>query len=236
MMSKPIHSESYHESIKMQSAYLPALLGAIIFLVIFGGFVPGFNYWKENSQVLKDRQETNSVLTAKALMLEGLDSVELQSRLDLITKALPIKSPFRQTLASISALIDRHKVGVENLEFIKQSEGMGMKTTISGSYANIYSFLEDIESALPLVSIISIDLSSRQSLEGSFDKTYAAELMFNFHYQIAPKTIGKLTEKMSVISAEDEKSLNKFQGFEFFDILISGALSTEGSATKLFPD
>ena len=236
MTPKFTHSESYHESAKMQMAYIPALLGAMIFLVIFGGFIPGFNSWKEVSQILKERQETNSALAAKVSMLESLDSVELQSRLDLATKALPLKSPFRQTLASISALIDRHKVGIEDLEFIRQSGGMGMKTTISGPYTNIYSFLEGIESALPLVSVISIDLSARQSMEGSPDKIYTAELMLNFHYQVAPKTIGKLTEKMPVISAEEEKSLNEFQGFEFFDLATLGVLSTEGSATKLFPD
>jgi hypothetical protein len=236
MMPKFTHSASYHESAKMQMAYLPALIGALIFLVIFGGFLPGYNSWKENSQILKDRQEFNSVLAAKASMLGSLDPVELQSRLDLATKTLPIKSPFRQTLASISALIDRHKVGIEGLEFIKQGGGLGMKTTISGPYSNIYSFLEGVESALPLVTIMSIDLSARQSSADSSGRMYTADLMLNFHYQVAPKTIGKLTEQLPVISAGEEKSLRAFQGFEFFDLPSAGALTTEGSATKLFPD
>lgn len=236
MTPKPTHSESYHEAAKMQMAYIPALLGAMIFLVIFGGFIPGFNSWKENSQILKDRQGINSVLAAKVSMLGSLDSAELQSRLDLATKALPIKSPFRQTLAAISTLIDRHKVGIESLEFIKQGGGLGMKAAISGPYSNINAFLDGVESALPLVSIMSIDLSARQSLAGSSDKIYTADLMFNFHFQTAPKTIGKLSEQLPVISAEDEKSLREFQGFEFFDLQAAGTLATEGSATKLFPD
>lgn len=112
-------------------------------------------------------------------------------------------------------MIDRHKVGIESLEFIKQGGGLGMKTTISGPYSNINSFLDGIESAFPLVSVMSIDLSARQSLAGSSDKIYTADLMLNFHFQTAPKTIGKLSEQLPVISAEDEKSLREFQGFEF---------------------
>ncbi|MBI5356877.1 hypothetical protein HZB78_04715 [Candidatus Collierbacteria bacterium] len=236
MTPKFIHSAGYHESAKMQMAYLPALIGALIFLVIFGGFVPGFNSWRENSQILKDRREFNSTLAAKVSMLESLDPTELQSRLDLTAKALPIKSPFRQTLASISALINRHKVGIESLEFIRQSDGLGIKTSISGPYSNIRSFLESFESALPLVSIVSIDLSLRQSLANSPDRTYTADLLLNFHYQPVPKTIGKLTEQLPVISADDERSLRELQGFEFFDLQAAGALTTEGSAAKLFPD
>lgn len=236
MTLKSTHSASYHEAAKIQIAYLPALLGAMIFLVIFGGFIPGFNSWKENSQILKDRKETNSVLAAKASMLGSLDSVELQSRLELVTKALPIKSPFRQTLAAISTLIDRHKVGIESLEFIKQGGGLGMKTTISSSYSNINAFLDGVESALPLVTIMSIDLSARQSLTESSEKIYTADILLSFHYQIPPKTIGKLSENLPIISAEEEKSLREFQGFEFFDLTTTGALSTDGSATKLFPD
>lgn len=236
MMPKITHSSSYHESAKMQMAYLPALIGAVIFLVIFGGFIPGYNAWKENSQILKDRQEANSTLAAKASMLESFDPVELQTRLELVTKALPIKSPFKQTLASVSTLIDRHKVSIEGLEFFKQSAGLGVKITVSGPYSNIYAFLEGTESALPLISITSIDLSARQSSGTATDKIYTVDLLMNFHYQTAPKTIGKLTEKLPVISAEDEKSLRELQGFEFFDLPVAGSLATEGSAVKLFPD
>lgn len=236
MTLKSTHSASYHEAAKIQMAYIPALLGAMIFMVIFGGFVPGFNSWKENQQILKDRREANSVLAAKASMLGSLDSAELQSRLELATRALPIKSPFRQTLAVISTLIDRHKVGIESLEFMKQGDGLGIKTTISGPYSNINAFLSGAESALPLVSIMSIELSARQSLGESPEKIYTADVLMNFHYKTAPRTIGKLSENLPVISAEEEKSLKEFQGFEFFDLPVTGALETDGSATKLFPD
>ncbi|MBI2309475.1 hypothetical protein HYU89_01085 [Candidatus Collierbacteria bacterium] len=237
MTPKFSHSLSYHESAKLQTAYLPALIGAMIFLVIFAGFVPGFNSWKQNSVILKQRQEINSVLSSKASMLTSLDSTELQSKLDLATKALPIKSPYRQTLAAMSVLADRHKIIVDGLEFIKQGEGLGIKIIAAGTYPDIYSFLQAVENTLPLASVNVVNLNVRSAASDFAEKTYSAELNFSFYFQSSPKTFGKLTEKLPVISVVGEKNLRELQGFEFFD-LKSAALSVDGSnrATKLFPD
>ena len=232
------HSLSYHESAKLQTIYLPILIGSMIFLVIFAGFIPGFNSWRENSAILKQRQETNSILSSKVSMLTSLDSTELQSKLDLATKAIPIKSPYRQALASMSVLADRHKVTVEGLEFNKQAVGLGIKIGVAGTYPDIYSFLQAIENILPLASVDAINLNSRSSSSDFTEKTYSADLNFSFYFQLSPKTFGKLTEKLPVISAVGEKSLRAMQGLEFFDLQLADTLSVDGSsrASKLFPD
>jgi len=238
MTTKFSHSSSYHESAKFQTIYLPALIGAMVFLVIFAGLVPGFNSWRQNSAILKQRQEINSVLSTKVSMLTNLDSNELQSKLDLAVKAIPIKSPFRQTLASMSVLTDRHKITVEGLEFIKQAVGLGIKITVAGAYPNIYSFLQAVKNTLPLVSIDDISLNSGSSSADLGEKTYLADLNFSFYFLPPPKTFGKLTEELPLISAAGEKSLRELQGFEFFDLRGGGALTVDGSnkAAKLFPD
>lgn len=172
-------------------------------------------------------------------MLTGLDSTELQSKLDLAAKALPIKSPFRQTLASMSTLVNRHKVAIEELEFIKQNEGLGIEMTMVGPYSNIYSFLENVENSLPLASINAIEINAKySSLDDARDRSYSAKLNLSFYFQPAPKTFGKLAEKLPVISAVGEKSLRELQGFEFFDLQSEGVLSLDvsGRAPKLFPD
>lgn len=232
------HSSSYHESAKFQTIYLPILIGSMIFLVIFGGFVPGFNSWRENSVILKQRQETNSILSSKASMLTNLDPTELQSKLDLAIKAIPIKSPYRQALASMSVLADRHKISIDSLELVKQGADLGINISVTGTYPNIYSFLQTFENILPLGSVNAIDLTSRSTPPDSMEKTYSADLNLNFHFQSSPKTFGKMTEKLPVISAVGEKSLRTLQGFEFFDLQSAGALTVDGSnrAAKLFPD
>ena len=238
MTPKFTHSSGYHESTKFQTIYLPALIGAMVFLVIFAGFIPGFNSWRENSMILKQRQKINSILSAKVSMLASLDSTELQSKLDLAVKAIPIKSPYRQTLAAMSVLSDRHKISVEDLEFNKQAVGLGIKISAAGIYPDIYSFLQAIENTLPLASVDAISLNSRSDASDSAEKTYSAVLNLSFYFLPSPKTFGKLTEKLPSISAGGEKSLRELQGFEFFDLQSAGALTVDGSdrATKLFPD
>jgi len=237
MIPKFIHSSSYHESAKLQIAYLPALIGSIIFLVIFGGFIPGFNSWKETSTILKQKQEINSVLSSKALMLASFDSTELKTKLDMATKAIPIKPPYRQTLASMSALADRHKISVDGLEFIKQGESIGIRITLTGAYPDIYSFLQNIENSVPLASVDSISLNSRSSSDLA-ERAYSADLNLSFYFKSSPKTFGKLTEKLPVISVAEEKDLRELNGFEFFDLQFVGDLSLDASnrAVKLFPD
>jgi len=232
------HSLSYHESAKFQTIYLPILIGSMIFLVIFGGFVPGFNSWRENSAILKQRQETNSILSSKVSMLTSLDSTELQSKLDLVTKAIPIKSPYRQALASLSVLAERNKISIDSLELVKQGSSLGIIISVTGTYPNIYSFLQTIGNILPLTSVNAIDLTSRSTSSDFTEKTYSANLNFNFYFQLPPKTFGKMTEKLPVISAVGEKSLRTMQGFEFFDLQSAGVLTVDGSdrAAKLFPD
>lgn len=232
------HSLSYHESAKLQTIYLPILIGSMIFLVIFAGFVPGFNSWKESSAILKQRQETNYILSNKFLVLTSLDSTELQSKLDLATKAIPIKSPYRQTLASMSVLADRHKISIDSLELTKQGANLGVRISVTGTYPNIYSFLQTIGNILPLASVNAIDLTSKSIASDFTEKIYSAELNISFYFQSSPKTFGKLTEKLPVISASGEKSLRVMQGFEFFDLQSTGALTVDGSnrAAKLFPD
>lgn len=238
MTPKFTHSSGYRDTAKFQTIYLPALIGAMVFLVIFAGFIPGFNSWRENSMILKQRQEVNSILSAKVSMLAGLDSTELQSKLDLAVKAMPIKSPFRQTLAAMSVLADRHKISVEDLEFNKQAVGLGIKISVAGIYPDIYSFLQAVENSLPLASVDAINLNSRSVLYDLTEKTYSADLFLSFYFQPSPKTFGKLTEKLPSISAVGEKNLRELQGFEFFDLKSAGALTLDGSnrAAKLFPD
>lgn len=238
MTPKFSHSLSYRESARFQTAYLPAIIGALIFLVIFAGFIPGFNSWRQNSAILKQRQEINSVLSSKVSMLTGLDSTELQSKLDLAAKALPIKSPYRQTLAAMSVLADRHKITVEGLEFNKQPVGLGITIGVAGTYPDIYSFLQAVENTLPLASVNAINLNARPAASDSAERTYSADLNFSFYSQSPPKTFGKLTDKLPVISAVGEKSLRELRGFEFFDLQSAAALTVDGSnkAAKLFPD
>lgn len=238
MTPKFTHSSGYHDITKFQTIYLPALIGAMVFLVIFGGFIPGFNSWRQNLAILKQRQEINSVLSAKVSMLGSLDSSELQSKLDLALKAIPIKSPYRQTLAAMSVLADRHGITIEDLEFNKQAVGLGIKIGVAGNYPNIYSFLQAVENTLPLASVDAINLISRSSPSDLTEKTYSADLNLSFYFRPSPKTFGKLTEKLPLISAAGEKSLRELQGFEFFDLKSAGALTVDGSnrAAKLFPD
>lgn len=231
------------ESVKLQTIYLPILLLALLTLVIFAGIVPGLSKISETRSLLVQRRQTNSALIAKTNLLANIDDVEVSDRLQTALQALPIEPPFQKSLFAIIYLADKHSLNLEELEFMiqnvpsKKNLPIQVKLIVAGPLPELYSLFGDLEQAMPLVSLKSIDLSVKQGSPDESDKNkYLAEINIDINFMFPPKDIGRPSSSLPVITSDQEKALKTVQGFGTFTIKPGDSSSGGGTIEKLFPD
>lgn len=170
-------------------------------------------------------------LRRKNLQLSQLESSELMATADKINKSLPSQKPLTPLLVGLNAVSQTAGVGIEEVSLSpgevatdstkvtasgpnrdQKYDSMDLELTVSGSLAQINTFLHDIESFAPFSSVSSLSLSKRaRDTEGKFD----AELIVTTYY--FTQSVKVTTDSLAsvTLTTSQQQAMQKIQGFLF---------------------
>lgn len=209
-----------------QSLYKLFLLPALIFAgIIFSGFLllrPELGQVSSKRADLLEEKTKLSQLTAKLATLGGLDVGELETKTNIILKALPVEKDVPQVLLAIKNLTQNaglvlESVGVEPGEISTSSAQttqkynlpfLDFKITIAGNMEQLINFLAKIESTTPLMRVETIDIS--QTKEGGTE----AALNIDAFFLPLPGSLGSTEKQLNPITTQEEKIYQKLSKLE----------------------
>lgn len=222
---------------------LVVLLITILGIVSVAGFgiVPGIRAIQLARISIAERQAVISLLNSKFDFLDALDNTLLSMEVQGAIAAVPLTTPYQSVLALLQELSKRHSVGFGELELSRETLSgkalLQVRMGVVGSYDSLMGFVGDLEQALPLAQVRSVELSQSTGglIRGDQASVYSAKIALSFLSDEAPKTIGKPSDRLPVITEAMKEALNKIESFEVIPTPQAQS-SASGSITHLFPE
>lgn len=159
-------------------------------------------------------------LSKKSDTLEKIDETDLKDKYDRVNYYLPSNKDVSVLMDSISMITNQTGVAFESMRMApgelatpsaKLSAGRDLFTlevsiTVNGDLPGIIKFIQNAEKASPVVKFekISMGKKSKVSDQGSL-KPYVFEVILMTYYKPFPTEMGKLTDKVNLLSDEDTK-------------------------------
>lgn len=198
-------------------------LGLGFLVVILGIFIvwPKIQEINQARITLGANTQYLNGLKAKLKDLQSLNEFELTDRNNLSVRAIPeVKNPLG-TLISLRSMATDLGVDVEEIsvavgdvstESAKGVEAgiakINFKMKIGGSKTAIFDFFKKTEESLPIITADNVKVS----LSG---ESAQAELNLTSFYLSYPETLGKIDDPVSKLTNDEEKLLDKINGFAY---------------------
>jgi hypothetical protein len=219
---------------KLKKTMLP--LGvAVIIIVLSLVFVKPFI---EKSIKLSQENKTNkrklALLLEKANKLEGLNEAELQEKVNLVERVLPSKKPVLLFIDSLKLLADEQEVLIGGVTLNpgqiyaeekeqKNVESMQIAFQVTGELDKISQFLDSLEQRGPVMRVESFglkipDLESGQQDSKQDQEGVESTLNVKVFYQYLPESMGKVSDPLHLLSAEEKKILEEIEKFEVIKV------------------
>lgn len=219
---------------KIRPFLAPIILGIVTLGVLLIIVFPRFNRLKINNQVLSDRQKAAGILDTKLSSLEALDETSQVNTLETALLALPPEEPFREALLNLDALLIRHQIASSQIKVESAADYLSIKFMSVSPMSAVKSFIADADKILPLSAAVSIESGIDPSASDS-SPVYQSTIIVRIFFKSPPKTIGKTSDPLPVLTADHLKTLELINQFE--RILPSSDDSTPAAAAaRLFPE
>lgn len=198
------------------------LLSAGTLMILFMGVLPLLVERIDTSQKLRAYRDTVRALALKNEQLGGVDPIVLREKVDVGVGAVPLTLPYQASIVMLSNLISREHLSVTSMSFTReqlaQSTHIMIHVAVVGTYESIYRFVVSTQRVLPIVSLRSIDLSRTSPTLLFLDPltSYRAEIIMAVRQSDLPVTIGNPSDRLPLLSPEQEAIYAQLKDFEIF--------------------
>lgn len=154
-----------------------------------------------------------SVLEQNTNFLHSLDERDLDSKLKLVSKALPPGKDYAGIIGALSGAASSSGVNLGDFslnigDLFEPKEGgslleMEMKISVAGSMAATKKFIDELALRLPLSQVRSVQLSQT-----------ASSVSIVFYYRPLPKLVLDESKTLQPLSAKETKVIEDLSGFQ----------------------
>jgi len=188
---------------------------ALLFLVVKPLFDKVMSIRGETQKLSR----ANSVLENKVLSLENIDNSSLEKEFRLATAAVPYQIPLfsyvpaiRSAAENSGVVITNLSVDLDNNESDKKnkkegSQGLTFNVSLEGPVDSIMSFLNNLESSLPLASVDSGYFSQSDVNSG-----FGVQIVV--YWKKLPDSLPKIDEPLATLSDQEKKLLTEISGYK----------------------
>jgi len=225
--------------IKMVSLIVSSL---VILVIIFG---PVGKKTRSSLAIKKSLTNKLEVLETKLRLLEGVDQVLIDVRVERMEAVFPSKKPVIELISSLSQLASSHGLSFGGVSLspgvLEETEAaelgdLGFGFEVEGSFEKVSSFMHDLENVAPLMKIDDVSLKIKTNpLFISDQNVVSAGMQVSAFFQAPPKTLGAVTQPVGLLSREEESLLNKLVGFKTFAPVLPTAETGKTDLFSLFP-
>ena len=221
----------------MKNKQLIMMLGAAIFLgiIVFG---PTLSNLQKVIRINKQQKTELSSLEKKLQILEGIDNNLIIDRVKKMEAVFPSDKPIVQLLSSLAQLAAKHSLSFGGVSLspgsLTKTEEKKAETDLSdltfgfevgGELNSILKFLQELERVAPLMKIDKVGLTIRTL------SMIAAKINVSAFYQPAPKSLGKISQPVKLLSRSEEAILSQLFNFTQFQAVLP---SVQTGKTNLF--
>jgi len=232
---KPETISELIDSLHLQRIYfLPLIIGAVILLLVVLVVRPQVDSIRSLRQQVETEKSRLKLLKEKASLLEGTSADELTKDVELVESVLPSEKPAVQVINTVSQLAAKGEVvfsGVDLSPGLLSTESAEVKNTkskasageaqflkagftVSGDKAKIFSFLDQLERATPVMKIEGLSLSLLEGL--GLESVMTATVNVSVFYQPTTVKLGKLESSLPLLTPVETETLEELASFQFF--------------------
>ena len=211
------------------------MLGTVLVLgiIVFG---PTLSNLQKRIRFNKQQGIELNNLETKLQILEGIDKNLITDRVKKMEAVFPSDKPIVELLSSLAQLAAKHSLsfgGVSLSPGFLTDEEKG-KTNLSdltfgfevdGELKNVLKFLQELERVAPLMKIDKVGLTIKTL------PMIAAKINVSAFYQPAPKSLGKISQPVKLLSRSEEAILSQLFNFTQFQAVLPVA---QTGKTNLF--
>lgn len=221
------------------------IIAALVMLGMIVGLIrPAVVKLQERLRTRKKLESKVTKLSKKLEILEGIDRVLIEDRVNKMEAVFPSKKPVVSLLASLSQLALEHELlfgGVsltpgslsEEIEKARQKNkkvavnelfDLQFGFQVEGDFDSIVKYMQDLENTAPLMQIDQISLSIKTSpLEDRQKTIVVADISVLAYYQPPPKSLGNIDSPVKLLSKNEEVILNRLFDFETYPAVVPQA-------------
>jgi len=183
-------------------------IGFVVFTFLFG-FVVVAPKAKEIfvlNRRMKEQKEELFILETKIETLSKLASINLKEKLELSLKALPAEISVPLVMSTIEQIAGQNDL---DLKSFSSGDNFVFECVLEGNKSSLESFFTDLDQSLPILTTQEIKLTDVE------DRLIKAEFGLKAFFLDFEEEI-KASEKVSLLSSEEEATLGELEKFTFF--------------------
>lgn len=224
---------------KIRSFFIPIVLGVISLSVFLFIAAPQFNQLKIDRQALSQVKKAANILQTKLSAVSSLDESSQAETLETALSGLPLGEPFREALLSLDRLPARYQVGIFQVKVESRADYLEIKFMALGPMSSIQKFVAQADRILPISAVVAVEASRIHDSVVASDSSsvYQADIAVRVFFKPPPKTIGRPSDPLPVLTADHLTTLELLSEFE--QILPASADDSTVSfspAPRLFPE
>lgn len=207
------------KNLKNKAYFIPVIVLAFIILMSVFFLSPRLLEIGSINRKLSTDKKTLAKLTQKVANLEGIDTVELSSKVDETFKVLPTEKEVPNVLITLKALTEEVGISLKGIELNPgeistasaiskniQKAGLPSLTlgiTVSGDKDKIKAFLDKLNTVAPLMRIEKLSFSQSKEF------TTTSGLVLNTFFLSLPESMGPVEVPLPVITKQEEETFRK---------------------------
>lgn len=214
--------------------FVPVVVLALAVLISALVTIPQFLKLFDTFKSINELNEKKVFYQQKELELESIDQDRFRKDLDTALVALPVEKDIPGVLGELLVALGGSGMNLEGITFSvapaesEKTQEYAVTINASGEDSSLRNFLERIAIAPRMIKLISIEVSKNSG------KNISASVTFVTFYQLLPKSIGSVDDKLPRITQEETQILTDIgQKLKTFPKIESQ--STETTKGKLDP-
>lgn len=190
---------------KYQLIIFPILVAISSIILIVFMIYPQIIRLLKNEQSLREIRHDVKFLEVKAQDLEGLDEVDLTTKVNVSLALLPADKDFVQAVGVIQQLVQRSGFNLISLQLGSSKEsagvlGFAIKMEIAGPKITLGQLLTSIETSQRVMKVSSIEVTTTRSGD-----LINASLTIDVFYSPAPSTLGAINAPLAKLTSDEEE-------------------------------
>lgn len=209
----------------------PLLLIIILFVVVAK---IGISQIGSINKQLKDAKKTQTLLTTKINTLRSTASIS-ETGSEIALAALPNSNPSINVMSQLKFLSSQYPVIISNIKSSyteatsKDLTYVSTSFDLSGTSADLLSFINALERVAPITLIQKISITSGTDV-------YDANIVVQTYYAPLPSTIPSVTQPVNDLTAAEKELLNKLSSLVQPVVLPSTVVPTAGGDSSINPN
>lgn len=194
--------------------YIFPLLVALSSLVLIVFVIyPQISKLIANQQIKEEISSKSSFLEVKAQVLDSVDQVDLERKVDFALRSFPADKDFASVLGLLQALAAQSGFSIISAQLGAAQpkggnvESYTLRLDLLGSNTSLLVFLSSIENSTRIMRVSSIEVSPGRESQGA-----TVSINVEVLYSSAPKTYGSLDSPLPELDSEDEEIIARLAG------------------------